>query len=131
MPMKFERHTEVGSLTARYNGEAQHSLFAKVVLLAVPTSSVWGAVLQLRKVCQMRFNSSSILLVVFVLVGVQTRAQTARDSKASDKLDIPAISRLARGAVVSIIVSDKNDRPISQGSGFFIRRGGELVTNYH
>jgi len=45
--------------------------------------------------------------------------------------DIPAIAKAASGAVVSIIMSDKDGRPIAQGSGFFVSRDGRIVTNYH
>jgi S1-C subfamily serine protease len=37
----------------------------------------------------------------------------------------------ASPGVVKIIVSDKNDRPISQGSGFFVNTTGLVATNFH
>jgi S1-C subfamily serine protease/Tfp pilus assembly protein PilF len=37
----------------------------------------------------------------------------------------------ASPAVVKIIVSDKNDRPICQGSGFFVNDQGFVITNFH
>lgn len=45
--------------------------------------------------------------------------------------NIPAIAKAATGAVVSIIMSDKEGRPIAQGSGFVISKDGRIGTNYH
>jgi S1-C subfamily serine protease len=49
----------------------------------------------------------------------------------SRHLDIPAISREANGAIVSIVMSDKDSHPIAKGSGFFISKDGRILTNYH
>jgi S1-C subfamily serine protease len=58
---------------------------------------------------------------------------TVRPLKAqrSRHLDIPAISREANGAIVSIVMSDKDGHPIAKGSGFFISKDGHVLTNYH
>ena len=45
--------------------------------------------------------------------------------------DIPAIAKAAKGTVVSIIMADKDGRPVAQGSGFIVGRDGSIVTNYH
>ena len=66
----------------------------------------------------------SLLLVGFMLVAAA--AQTAPLRK-----DIPAIAKTANGAIVSIVMSDKDGRPIAQGSGFVVREDGLVVTNYH
>jgi hypothetical protein len=42
-----------------------------------------------------------------------------------------AIAKEANGAVVSIVMSDKEGHPIAQGSGFLISKDGRVVTNYH
>jgi hypothetical protein len=47
------------------------------------------------------------------------------------RLDIPTIARLANGAVVSVVMSDKNNQPVAQGSGFLITPDGDIATNYH
>ena len=47
------------------------------------------------------------------------------------KKDIPAIAKAADGAIVSIVMSDKEGKPIAQGSGFLVREDGLVITNYH
>ena len=44
--------------------------------------------------------------------------------------DIPTIAEAANGAIVSIIMGNK-DGPIAQGTGFFISKNGAILTNYH
>jgi Trypsin-like peptidase domain len=65
------------------------------------------------------------LTVLLFLAGV-VAAQSARPHK-----DIPAIAKAANGAIVSIITSDKDGKPVAQGTGFLISRDGRIVTNYH
>ena len=45
--------------------------------------------------------------------------------------DIPAIAKAANESVVSIVMSDKDGKPLAQGSGFFVSKDGIVVTNYH
>jgi len=58
-------------------------------------------------------------------------ATIAAAQSAPPRKDIPAIAKAANGAVVSIIMSDKDGRPIAQGSGFVVSKDGRIVTNYH
>jgi len=62
-----------------------------------------------------------VIILTCALAGAQN---TGRQS-------IPAIAREAKGAVVSIVMSDKAGQPISQGSGFLASADGRVVTNYH
>lgn len=64
-----------------------------------------------------------------VLIGLAA-ALTAGQSPLPRR-DIPTIAKAARGAVVSIVMSDKDGRPIAQGTGFLVSRDGRVVTNYH
>jgi V8-like Glu-specific endopeptidase len=73
----------------------------------------------------MKYMAAVLLLVAAML------AQNAPSTNKGGRLDIPAISREAHGAVVSIVVSDKNGHPVAQGSGFLISKDGQVVTNYH
>jgi Trypsin-like peptidase domain len=60
------------------------------------------------------------------LIAALIGAQSALPRK-----DIPAIARAANGAIVSIIMSNKDGQAVAQGSGFLISKDGRVVTNYH
>jgi hypothetical protein len=70
-------------------------------------------------------------MVICLLLVAAMSAQNAPSTNKGRHLDIPAISREANGAIVSIVMSDKDGHPIAQGSGFLISKDGQVVTNYH
>src|ERR1035438_5600276 len=80
-----------------------------------------------------RWEGTSVMkyLVAVLLLVATMSAQNAPNASKAGRLDIPAISRKANGAVVSIIMSDRKGYPIAQGSGFLISKDGQVVTNYH
>jgi hypothetical protein len=65
------------------------------------------------------------LALILLVVGM-AHAQSAPPRK-----DIPAIAKAANGVIVSIITSDKDGRPVAQGTGFLVSKDGRIVTNYH
>lgn len=73
----------------------------------------------------MRYMAAVLLLVAAMA------AQNASSTNKGRHLDIPAIFRVAKGSIVSIVMSDTNGHPIALGSGFLISRDGWVVTNYH
>jgi S1-C subfamily serine protease len=69
--------------------------------------------------------TTTLLLLIFLMTGA-VAAQSAPPRK-----DIPAIAKAANGAIVSIVMSDKDSHAIAQGSGFLISSDGVILTNYH
>ena len=70
-------------------------------------------------------------MAICLLLTAAMSAQNAPSTNKGVHLDIPAISRNANGAIVSIVMSDKDGHPIAKGSGFLISKDGKVVTNYH
>lgn len=74
----------------------------------------------------MRDDFAVKLLSLISLAASLVTAQSA-----PPRITIPAIAKAANGAVVSIVMSDKDGKPIAQGSGFLVSKDGVIITNYH
>ncbi|MGC2332538.1 MAG: trypsin-like peptidase domain-containing protein [Candidatus Acidiferrales bacterium] len=69
---------------------------------------------------------SLVAFPLALLLATTLAAQSAQPRK-----DIPAIAKAANGAIVSIITSDKDGKPVAQGTGFLVSTDGRILTNYH
>ena len=67
----------------------------------------------------------------FVILEETTNVGVVAAQSAPPRKDIPEIAKAANGAIVSIIMSDKDGHAIAQGSGFLISKDGVILTNYH
>ena len=64
-----------------------------------------------------------------ILEATNSVGVTATQS-APPRMDIPAIAKAAKNAVVTIVMED-NDKPIALGTGFLVSGDGTILTNYH
>jgi serine protease Do len=79
----------------------------------------------------------SFVLASFVLGAIALRAyQSFRSTRTSATIsasseELPALLKRVRPAVVTITTYDSRGNNTGQGSGFFVSKAGELLTNHH
>jgi S1-C subfamily serine protease len=69
--------------------------------------------------------TTKLLPLLFLTAG------TVAPQSAPPRKDIPTIAKAANGAIVSIITSGADGKPLAQGTGFLVSTDGRIVTNYH
>src|SRR5438445_12742855 len=66
-----------------------------------------------------------LALAIFMLaVSVNARAET-------ESIDLKALAKKARAAVMLLVISDANGKEIATGTGFLVSSDGKLITNHH
>jgi V8-like Glu-specific endopeptidase len=77
----------------------------------------------------------TFLFVVTPLLGQESIVPSATGQSPHKvqhpRKDVATIAKETKGAVVSIVMADKSEQPIAQGSGFVVTKNGLVVTNYH
>jgi len=49
----------------------------------------------------------------------------------TETIDLKALAKKARPAVMLLVVSDANGKEIATGTGFVVSADGKLITNFH
>jgi S1-C subfamily serine protease len=72
------------------------------------------------KRCRLPF----LLLIAAPFITPQTHAET-------EQIDLKALAKKARPAVMLLVVSDADGKEIATGTGFLVSSDGKLITNHH
>ena len=69
-------------------------------------------------------RSSLLFLICAATALINVRAET-------ETIDLKALAKKARPAVMLLVVSDTNGKEIATGTGFLVSSDGKLITNHH
>ena len=74
----------------------------------------------------MKTRASLLVAAVVLLTGStnQLRAE-------SETIDLKALAKTARRAVMLLVISDATGKEIATGTGFLVSSDGKLITNHH
>src|SRR5580658_1402619 len=67
--------------------------------------------------------------LVFVVAAVVAFPATIRAE--TETIDLKALAKRARPAVMLLVVSDADGKEIATGTGFLVSSDGKLITNHH
>ena len=68
-------------------------------------------------------------LSFLLLIGISFHAFQAHSE--TEQIDLKALAKKARPAVMLLVVSDANGKEIATGTGFLVSSNGKLITNHH
>jgi len=69
-------------------------------------------------------RSFLLFLILAAVLATPVRAET-------ESIDLKALAKKARPAVMLLVVSDANGKEIATGTGFLVSSDGKLITNHH
>jgi S1-C subfamily serine protease len=65
------------------------------------------------------------------LLGIGVLCLAVRVHGETERIDLKALAKKARPAVMLLVVSDANGKDIATGTGFLVSSDGKLITNHH
>jgi hypothetical protein len=65
------------------------------------------------------------------LTGIALCAANSTVCAETEQIDLKALAKKARPAVMLLVISDANGKEIATGTGFLISADGKLITNFH
>jgi S1-C subfamily serine protease len=65
------------------------------------------------------------------LLGIGVLCLAVRVHAETEQIDLKALAKKARPAVMLLVVSDANGKEIATGTGFLVSSDGKLITDHH
>ncbi len=66
-----------------------------------------------------------------MLTGIALCAANFTVCPETEQIDLKALAKKARPAVMLLVISDANGKEIATGTGFLVSADGKLITNFH